>query len=91
MLFNFALENVIRNVLVNPEGLKLNDTHQLLIHVDAVNTFGESMYTIKKNREAFVVTSKDSGVKKNAKKTKYMIMYGDQNCGQGYNIKIGNK
>ena len=68
MLFNSALENVIRNVLVNPESVKLNGTHQLLIHVDAVNTFGESMYTIKKNTEAFVVTSKDSGVKKMPRK-----------------------
>ena len=31
MLFNFALKNAIRNIQVNQDGLKLNDTHQLMI------------------------------------------------------------
>ena len=37
LLFNFALECVIRRVRVNHNGLKLHGTHQLLVHDDDVN------------------------------------------------------
>jgi len=37
MLFNFALEYVIRRVQVNQDDLKLNGTHQLLAYADDVN------------------------------------------------------
>jgi len=34
LLFNFALEYTIRRVQVNKDGLKLNDTHQILAYAD---------------------------------------------------------
>jgi hypothetical protein len=46
------LENVIRRVPQNHEGLKLNGTHQLLAYADGVNTMGENIGTLKKNTEA---------------------------------------
>jgi len=67
--------------------LKLNGTHQLLVYADGVNILGGSVYTIKRNREAIVVASKETGLEVNADKTKYMVMSGDQKAGQIHNIK----
>ena len=38
-----------------------------------------------------VVASKDTGLEVNADKTKYMVMFRDQNAGRSHNIKNGNK
>ena len=48
MLFNFALEYAIRRVQVNRDGLKLNDTHQLLAYADDANVLAGSIHTLKK-------------------------------------------
>jgi hypothetical protein len=76
--FSFDLEYAIRRVQVNQESWKLNDTHQLLVYADDVNILGGSVYTIKKNAEALVVASKESGLEVNADKTTYMIISRDQ-------------
>jgi sorting nexin-29 len=91
LLFNFALEYAIRRVQANQVGLKLNDTHQLLVYADDINILGRSVHAIKKNTEALVVTSKEVGLEVNAKKTKYMVMSQDQNAGQNHNMKVDNK
>jgi hypothetical protein len=88
--FNFALEYAIRRVQVNQVGLKLNGTHQLLVYADDVNILGGIIYTVKKNREAIVVASKETGLEVNADKTRYMVMSGDQKAGQIHNIKTDN-
>ena len=61
--------------------MKLNSTHQLLVHADDVNILGGSVHTIKKKAEALVVSSKEIGLEVNADKTKYMVMSPDQNAG----------
>ena len=81
MLFNYALEYTIRRAQVIQDGLKLNSTHQLLVHADDVNILGGSVHTIKKKAEALVVSSKEIGLEVNADKTKYMVMSPDQNAG----------
>jgi hypothetical protein len=45
----------------------------MLVYADD-DTLGGNVYTIKKNTEALVVTSKDIGLEVNADKTKYMGM-----------------
>jgi hypothetical protein len=52
-----------RRAQINKDGLILNGTHQLLVYVDDINTriLGGSVRTIKKNTEALVVVSKESG------------------------------
>ena len=47
LLFNFTLEDANRRVKVNQDGLKLNDTCQLLVYADDVNILGGSVHTIK--------------------------------------------
>ena len=79
LLFNFALEHVIRRVQVNQNGLKLNGTHRLLVYADDVNILGGSVHAIKENAEALILASKEIGLEINADKTKYMVMSRDQN------------
>jgi len=74
VLFNFALEYVMRRVQVNQDGLKLNVTHQLLAYVDDVNILGGGTHTVKENAEALVVASKEIGLEVNADTVKYMVM-----------------
>jgi hypothetical protein len=61
--------------------LKLNGTHQLLVYADDFNKLGGSVRTIKKNADALVVASKETGLEVNADKTKYMAKFRDQNAG----------
>jgi hypothetical protein len=91
LLFNFALEYAIRSVQVNLDGLKLNGTHQLLDYADDVNTYiGRKHTYCKKNAEALVVATKESGLEVNGDKTKYMIMSRDQNAGRSHSMRIDN-
>jgi len=70
--------------------LKLYGTHQLLFYADDVTKLGESVHTVKENTEYLVAASQEIGLEVNANKTKYMVMSGDQNAGQNYNIKTDN-
>ena len=87
IVFNFASEYAIRKGHVNQDELKLNGTHQLLVYVDDVNILGGSAHTIKKNAKALVVASKETQLEVNADKTKYMVIFQDQNSGRSHNIK----
>jgi hypothetical protein len=91
LLFNLALEYVIRRVQANQKGLKLNGTHQLLIYTDDVNILGGSIHTIKKNTQALVIASKKISLEVNAETTKCVVISRDQNAGQNGDIQLGNK
>jgi len=90
LLFNFALEYVIRTVQVNQDGSKLNGKHQLLVYVNDVNILGESVHSVKENAEALIVASKQNGLDVNVDKSKYMVMSRVQNAGQSHSMKIDN-
>jgi hypothetical protein len=84
LLFNFALEYVIMRVQVIQDGLKLNDTHQLLVYADDVSILGGRVHPVKENAETLVVDSKEIGLEVNADKTtcKYMVLSRDQHAGR---------
>jgi hypothetical protein len=76
-------------VQAHQQGLKLNGTHQLIVH--AAGILGESIHTIKKNTEALVASGEEIGLQVDAEESKYMVTSRDQNAGQNHNIKIDNK
>ena len=51
---------------------------------------GRSVHTVKKNTEALVIASKETGLEVKADKTQYMVMSGDQNAGRSHDIRIDN-
>jgi len=62
LLFNFALECVVRKVYADQEGLKLDSTYQLLVYDDDFNVLGASIHTIKENTEASVFIINEIGL-----------------------------
>jgi hypothetical protein len=64
--FNFPLEYAIRKVQENQVGLKLNETHQLLVYADDLNLLGDNLGTLKKNTETLIDDSKEVSLEVNA-------------------------
>jgi len=54
------------------------------------HVLGASIYNVKKNTKALIVASKEIGLKVNAEKTKYMVIYREQKAGKNHNIKTDN-
>jgi Ribonuclease G/E len=90
LLFNFALDCVIRSVQVNQGGLKLDVQHELLVYADDVNILRGSIHAVKKNTDGLVVSNEETGLEVNDERTKYMVMSGDQKARQNHNIKTIN-
>ena len=70
--------------------MKLNGTHQLLAYADDVNILGGGVHTLNENAEALVAATGEIGLEVSADKTKYMVMYRDQNAGQNHSVRIDN-
>jgi hypothetical protein len=54
------------NVQAKEKGLKLKDTHQLLVYAVADNLLDKSIHTIKKNIEASSFASNEIGLQVNS-------------------------
>jgi hypothetical protein len=71
------------------DGLKLNETHQLLACDDDVNLLADNIDTIKKTTQTLIEASKEVGLEINTKKT--MLLSRQQNAGQNHGIRIANR
>ena len=91
LLFNFAIDYVIRRVQIKQHGMKRNGTHQLLAYADDVYILGGSVITVKKNAETLVAAAKEILLEVNADKTKCMVVSRDQRAGQNHSLKIVSK
>ena len=55
-----------------------------------VCNLGGSVHTVKKNAEALVAATKETGLEVNAHKTKYMTVSRGQNAGRIHSMKMDN-
>jgi hypothetical protein len=60
-------------------GLKLIETHQLLVYAD-VNLLCDNIDTIKKNTETLIDANKEVSLEVNTEKTKYVLLFCHQNA-----------
>jgi hypothetical protein len=58
-----------------------------LVNADDVNKLGRSLHTTRKNAEALLVASKEIGLEVIADKTKYKVIYRDQQARRSHSIK----
>ena len=63
------------------------EVHQFLIYADDVNIQSKNTHTTKKNTEAVLVATKETGLEVSAEKTKHMLMSREQNAAQNNNKK----
>ena len=70
MFFSFPLEHAIKRVQVKQNGLKQNDTHQVLAYAFDVNVLGGSIHNLKENAESLVAATRETGMEVSADETK---------------------
>jgi hypothetical protein len=82
------VEDVIRRVQGNQEGLILNGTHQLSAYADDVNVVEENIDIIQRNTKALLDAGKEFGLEVNPEKT---LVSRCSKAGQRQSIKRANR
>jgi hypothetical protein len=65
-------------------GLKLNETHQVLVYIDDVNLLRDNINIIQKNTAALIDTSNKVDVESNTHKAKYVLVSRHQNVNRSF-------
>ncbi|KAE9522623.1 hypothetical protein AGLY_016986 [Aphis glycines] len=75
-LFNIALESVIRKVLIQAKGIKMNNNNELTVvaYADDIVLIAESEDDLRNTTSILLNEGKEIGLKINESKTKYMIL-----------------
>jgi hypothetical protein len=73
-IFYRFVDYAIWRICVNQDGLKLNDTHQLLVYAKDINILGGNVHGVKKKADALEVVTKGIGLEVNDDKPKYTVM-----------------
>ena len=61
-----------------------------MVYTSDVNVLSGRVHTIKKNTDALIVASKETGLEVNVDKNKYMVKSLDQNAGTNHSVKADN-
>ncbi|KAG8239415.1 hypothetical protein J437_LFUL012751 [Ladona fulva] len=90
MLFNLALEHVIRNSGIDTSATLTNKSKQIVGYADDLNILGRSVPSIKEAFGNLETGAKDLNLKVNEHKTKFLLQSRKHRVGNGQNITIGN-
>jgi hypothetical protein len=74
VLFNLALEYVVRSIIENREGLSMNGIIQLLAYADDIDLLGDSREIVRRNAELLKKAGEEVGLEFSEEKTKYMLV-----------------
>jgi hypothetical protein len=69
----------------------LNEKLQLLVYADDVHVLGDSIHTVKDDKDILLEARRNFGLKINSELAEYMIMFLHSNSGENQNIRIANK
>lgn len=72
LLFNIALESIIRNTEINRQGTLLNKSHQCLAYADDVVLIARKKDELKRIAKQLVLAAKEMGLEINESKSQYM-------------------
>jgi sorting nexin-29 len=78
LLFNIALEKLIRDSGIQTRGTIFYKSIQILAYVDDIDTIGRSESDIKKACIALIIAADIMGLRVNEEKTKYMVVKNDK-------------
>jgi hypothetical protein len=70
LLFYSVFDYANRGVKVNQKGVKLNFTHELMVHAGDVDIVGRGVRIVRKSTETLKVTNNETGLEVNSEETK---------------------